>query len=144
VLVQAPAQGARPDWHWLALPAAPLIPVLPAPPLFAIPPLPLDPVWVWFGVGVDGVPALQPKTRSGDAAISQAKRCRMRMPKTLAPFPHSQKRCPTWERFLLFGISLEKPWLAESLNTSGESPRHIVGRLRRRTADLADSRGRVL
>jgi hypothetical protein len=144
VFVQAPAQGARPDWHWLALPAAPLIPVLPEPPLFAAPPLPLEPVWVWFGVGLDGVPALQPKTRSGDAAISQAKRCRIRMAKTLAPFPHPQQHCPTWERFLLFGISLEKPRLAESLNTSGHGPRPIVGWTHAPTAYLLHSRERVL
>ena len=118
--MQAPAQGARPDWHWLVLPAAPLVPVLPEAPLLPVPPLPLplDPVWVGFG-GFDGVPALQPKTRSGVAATNHAKRCRMRMGKTLAPIPHPQKHCPTWERSLLFAIWPGKPRGAESLNASG-------------------------
>jgi hypothetical protein len=142
--MQAPAQGASPDWHWLVLPAAPLIPVLPEVPLFPVPPLPLplDPVWVG-PAGFDGVPALQPKTRSGVAATNHAKRCRMRMRKTLAPIPHSQQHCPTWERTLLFAISPEKPRRAESLNASGERRRPTAGGPHRHSADLVHSRDRA-
>jgi hypothetical protein len=53
-----------------------------------VPPLPPAPVLVgWLGPL-----ELQPKTSGGMAAITQAKTLRIRMAKTLAPFPALQQR----------------------------------------------------